>query len=322
MISIIVPVYKTSEYIKKCIDSILIQSYSDFELILIDDGSDDECGKILDEYALTDSRIIVVHKANEGVSTARNIGLELASGEYITFVDSDDSLNQRFLEEMLLTMEAGSNNALVICPVNNNAFQKDEIKKECYSRNDYMKLCFNCVAQAACGKLYRSSVISREHIRVNADLSIAEDFLFNTQYVDLCDDGDIIVIHASLYHYCIRESSLSHAYRDDYLAGNLVAFTYLKSCMEKWNVKKIDWQLYYDLLYQVYELGFANIIYANENLSFMKRIKTINSILRSEDFQIVLNNTRIRIFFVYRIAYRLHRYEIFYCFEKIRKLIR
>ena len=90
IISIIVPVYKVEQYLSRCIDSILNQTFQDFELILVDDGSPDNCGEICDKYALKDNRIKVIHKENGGLSDARNAGLEIATGEYISFVDSDD----------------------------------------------------------------------------------------------------------------------------------------------------------------------------------------------------------------------------------------
>lgn len=97
LISIIVPVYKVEPYLRECIDSILAQTYRDFELILVDDGSPDRCGAICDEYAAQDSRIRVVHQENGGLSAARNTGLEIAAGDYITFVDSDDVVHPEYL---------------------------------------------------------------------------------------------------------------------------------------------------------------------------------------------------------------------------------
>ena len=97
-ISIIVPVYKVEPYIHKCVDSILNQTFKDFELILVDDGSPDNCGKICDEYGQKDNRVIVIHKANEGISSARNAGLDIARGEYIGFVDSDDYIEKDMYE--------------------------------------------------------------------------------------------------------------------------------------------------------------------------------------------------------------------------------
>ena len=100
-ISVIVPVYKVEKYLHRCIDSVLAQTFTDFELILVDDGSPDNCGKICDEYAEKDERIHVIHKENGGLSSARNAGLDIATGDYIVFIDSDD-----YVENCLLQLVA------------------------------------------------------------------------------------------------------------------------------------------------------------------------------------------------------------------------
>ncbi|MFZ3577233.1 glycosyltransferase family 2 protein, partial [Virgibacillus sp. DJP39] len=97
-LSIIVPVYKVEQYLAKCIDSILNQTYKDFELILVNDGSPDNCSDICDSYMKKDNRIKVIHKANGGLSSARNAGIQIARGEYIGFVDSDDFIHRRMYE--------------------------------------------------------------------------------------------------------------------------------------------------------------------------------------------------------------------------------
>ena len=99
-LSIIVPVYKVEQYIHKCVDSILNQSFTDFELILVDDGSPDNCGKICDEYAAKDKRVRVIHKENGGVSQARNLGIDEAKGEYISFIDPDDWVDLDMYEKL------------------------------------------------------------------------------------------------------------------------------------------------------------------------------------------------------------------------------
>ena len=104
-VSIIVPVYKAEKYLNRCVDSILAQTFTDFELLLIDDGSPDRSGEICDEYAKKDSRIRVFHKKNGGVSSARNLGLDNVLGEYVTFVDSDDWVEPDFVETMIQTYE-------------------------------------------------------------------------------------------------------------------------------------------------------------------------------------------------------------------------
>ena len=100
VVSIIVPVYNTEKFLHRCIDSILTQTYTDFELLLIDDGSKDSSGTICDEYAAKDVRVRVFHKENGGVSSARNMGLDNARGEWITFVDSDDWIDDNYLEAL------------------------------------------------------------------------------------------------------------------------------------------------------------------------------------------------------------------------------
>lgn len=112
-LSIIVPVYKVEQYIHKCVDSILNQTFTDFELILVDDGSPDNCGAICDEYSLKDERVRVIHKENGGVSKARNFGIDKAKGEYIGFVDSDDYIDANMYQEMLAFLEA--NDLDVVC---------------------------------------------------------------------------------------------------------------------------------------------------------------------------------------------------------------
>ena len=105
LISIVVPIYKVEKYLPKCIDSIINQTYKNLEIILVDDGSPDRCGEICDEYAKTDRRIKVIHKENGGVSDARNVGIDIANGEYLGFVDSDDYLEHDFCEKMHMKLK-------------------------------------------------------------------------------------------------------------------------------------------------------------------------------------------------------------------------
>ena len=111
-ISVIVPVYKVEKYLHECVDSILTQTFPDFELILVDDGSPDNCGKICDEYAEKDSRVRVIHQENQGLSGARNSGMDVARGEYIAFVDSDDRVDIRYLELLLAAVKDGADVAV------------------------------------------------------------------------------------------------------------------------------------------------------------------------------------------------------------------
>ena len=96
-VSVIIPVYKVEKYLEKCIDSVINQSYSNLEIILVDDGSPDNCGKICDKYAKKDNRIRVIHKTNGGLSDARNNGIKIATGNYIAFIDSDDYVTEDYI---------------------------------------------------------------------------------------------------------------------------------------------------------------------------------------------------------------------------------
>lgn len=121
-ISVIVPVYKVEQYLARCVDSILEQTYSDFELILVDDGSPDSCGEICDRYAEVDDRVHVVHKQNGGLSSARNAGLDVMQGKYVAFIDSDDVVHPQYLE-ILLALLKNNKADLAMCHYD---FFKDE----------------------------------------------------------------------------------------------------------------------------------------------------------------------------------------------------
>ena len=135
-VSVVVPIYNVEQYVGKCVDSILGQTYKDYELILVDDGSLDGSGKIADEYVLSDERITVYHKANGGLSDARNYGLDRARGEYICFIDSDDWIEDNYLYELVRLMDEYQAD-VVICDYKSNSGEgvisqpdKEEITQE------------------------------------------------------------------------------------------------------------------------------------------------------------------------------------------------
>lgn len=131
LISIIIPVYKVEEYLDKCVESIRKQTYSKLEIILVDDGSPDNCGKMCDAYAKEDNRIKVIHKENGGLSDARNAGIEIATGNYIAFVDSDDFVSQDYIEYMY-NMITETDAKLAICGVK-EIWKNTQIEEETYA---------------------------------------------------------------------------------------------------------------------------------------------------------------------------------------------
>ncbi|GLG91691.1 glycosyltransferase [Sellimonas catena] len=175
--SIIVPVYKTEKYLDKCIASILSQSYTDFELILVDDGSPDRCPQICDSYAATDDRVKVIHKENGGVSSARNCGIDVATGNYIWFVDSDDYIEPYSLEQLYKT-EKGKRGDIYFF----NISGKHELSMGTLD-NFLKKYYFTYVVGfGPWNKLYKTSVIKENSLYFDTEETIGEDLLFNISY--------------------------------------------------------------------------------------------------------------------------------------------
>ena len=206
-ISIIVPVYKVEKYLHKCIDSILSQTFKDFELILVDDGSPDNCGKICDEYAKRDNRIVVVHKENGGLGSARNRGIDIARGDYIGFVDSDDWIEidmYEVLYNICDTYDCDIANCSSIIHFKDRTQINGGHKLTIHTREEAMKTMLE-------GKLYDEVVwtklIKRElldELRFNENI-IYEDTDFTYKVIDKADS--IGCIGEAKYNYIKREGS-------------------------------------------------------------------------------------------------------------------
>lgn len=208
-LSVIVPVYNVEEYICECINSIICQTYKDLEIIIIDDGSTDNSGAICDEFANKDSRIKVFHKANNGVSSTRNTGIELSTGELITFVDSDDTLDCEMYETLVSII---INNNVDIAHCSYKRIDGSEIKKI----GDSGKLIvqdrtegLECLISGRLfvgsmwNKIYKKELI--KNIRLREELVINEDVLFNIQAFDLAQSSGFI--DKCLYNYFVRTAS-------------------------------------------------------------------------------------------------------------------
>ena len=189
-ISVVIPVYKCEDTISKCIESILNQSYKNLEVILIDDGSPDNSGKICKEYSKRDNRVKVIHKKNGGVSSARNLGIDEATGDYITFIDSDDTLELEAFE--VLINEISNNNLdLIMFGMKFDYYiqgrlVKSDIKviennlmfKDGNIKNEFFNLYNSNYLSSSCNKLIRLDLIKNNNIRFNEKLTIYEDLEF------------------------------------------------------------------------------------------------------------------------------------------------
>lgn len=208
LVSVIVPIYKVEPYLAQCVDSIINQTYKNLEIILVDDGSPDNCPKMCDEYAKKDSRIVVIHKENGGLSDARNVGLDIAKGDWITFVDSDDWIADNFVETL---QKAASDYQADIAIASyheepNGASQDSAQSFKLFTSHELLwHLCASDVKglMSAWGKLFQKSCFSAIRFpfgKLYEDAHINYKLYFNA--------SKIYYSPKELYHYRIRPDSI------------------------------------------------------------------------------------------------------------------
>ena len=209
LISVIVPVYKVEEYLHKCVDSILAQTYTNLEIILVDDGSPDNCGKICDEYAEKDSRIKVIHQENGGLSAARNTGLDIATGNYIGFVDSDDYIDPDYIECMARHLYDGELISCVVIDENENGelINKKNVPDRIFSSADSLsEMCHEKVlGTSACGKLILKRIVEEYRFpegKLYEDLFTVYKWFANSERITTASD--------TAYHYVHHFGSISN----------------------------------------------------------------------------------------------------------------
>lgn len=216
MISVIIPVYKVEKYLDKCVESVINQTYPELEIILVDDGSPDSCPSICDNWARRDERIKVIHKENGGLSSARNAGLDIADGEYVFFLDSDDYISEDCLE-LLFRAVLSDKSDVAVCDVVRVGEAGEQLKPsvvsedKCVSREDI----FSCVGKRgfwlyviSCGKLFKSELF--ENLRFPEGKLNEDEFTYfrvfdKCRSVSLCKDA--------VYSYVQREGSIMSAYQ-------------------------------------------------------------------------------------------------------------
>ncbi len=233
--SIIVPIYNVEKYVNKCVDSILAQSYEDFELILVDDGSTDGCPEICDLYQKSDTRVKVIHKENGGLSSARNAGLDKATGEFVWFVDGDDCVNPKSLEILLKYTKYSCD----IIKIGNTHYEENEFpdfQKRSSRFSHFVGLADKkavCkLAEHACStqlltyvwrNIFRLSFLKENSLRFEENLCYAEDSAFDMKSFLLADG--IYFADDILYGYCNRKNSISKNRSKDFDIDVLVNFT-------------------------------------------------------------------------------------------------
>lgn len=332
-ISVIVPVYRVEEYLESCIHSILGQSFTDFEVILIDDGSPDRSGAICDEFARRDDRVIVVHKENEGVSIARNTGIEIARGEYITFVDSDDMLDENFLSEAIseihkfsadmyisgLVMEMWTNGAISNTVKYGVGLSRSYSVKELLEDMDitYPQICI-------CGpwcKLYKRTMIMEFGIRFSEQLDYGEDTCFNLDVLERCDS--VYFSQSCFYHYRrMNENSLfSKFHRDTYEVHQFV-YSKMRNLMERCECEKSAMQRFEGVYFSLLVGGIHEYYRHSNRTSKSGRLAQIIKVAKDPDVKrtrfeniggmrnkVIFALMKLRMFYLVMLAFEARYYS-------------
>lgn len=231
-ISVIVPVYNIEKYLPYCLDSIIKQTYDNFEIVLVNDGSTDNCAKICDEYANRNENIVVIHKSNGGLSDARNCGVDQASGEYVTFIDGDDYVHELYLEMLMVSLISTSAEISLVDLKRVSSFnEKNKINKEKIDVNAYKSreaiekiLYQNFHDVSAAGILIPKSIAQKNRFPKGR---IFED-LFTT-YKFFKTANKIAFVHSQLYYYYQRPGSIMHKMTPQYLKDLIEASNNLVS---------------------------------------------------------------------------------------------
>lgn len=224
-VSIIIPIYNVEKYLERCIQSVLVQTYGDFELILINDGSTDRSDSICKKFQERDSRIVYFRQENAGVSCARNRGIDLASGCFITFVDADDWLDPNFLEKLLIAQEQHGADLTSCehidigkesskCSIRRVFPAERYAEGEDFTANIIPKIFYNNGGQPLCDPychLLKKEILDSHHIRFDETLKLREGRLFNFTYAQHC--SRFSYIPEPLYYRLLRDGSALHVYR-------------------------------------------------------------------------------------------------------------
>lgn len=270
LVSIIVPVYNVEQYLDKCVNSLVEQTYTNLEIILVDDGSKDRSGEICDLWAKKDNRIKVVHKKNGGASEARNKGLDMASGDIISFIDSDDYISIYFYERLINVME-DTNSDIVECGF--KMFKKEEMINDSYINNLNFKS-FNTqeamqelilnqnLSTIVCNKIYKRHIIDK--VRFKEGKGHEDDFYM---YLVLDNAKKITKVNSELYYYLQREDSTM---------GKMYNLNRLDAIEAKYERFKYIEKKYKDLTLLAKQDVLFGCMYSYQQLLRTKQIEEIN----------------------------------------------
>lgn len=316
-ISIIVPVYKVENYLRRCIDSILAQTFTDFELILVDDGSPDNCPTICDEYANKDFRIVVIHKANGGVSSARNRGLELATGKYILFCDSDDYVSKDWCETIYSVISRYPNSLIVFNAWRESPQGEDRqyIDASVQGTEDvtiitYYQSFQKDLSGAVWNKVFTRSVIREHGLQFDEHRILGEDVMFHIEYLNYIES--IAYIAKPLYHYTINPNGAVRRYYPDLIGHHQEFFSARKAFIDDNDMPMFcDTYLYYFLHM------LDNTLDTRNTIPFYEKMRYNHKMMNTKEFRYCVENaTGKNDSKLFMKIIRLHNYYIFWVFQK------
>lgn len=274
MISVIIPIYNSEKYLSRCIDSILMQTYKDIEILLVDDGSTDNTKEICIDYSNKDSRVKYLHKDNSGVSATRNYGIEHASGEWIIFIDSDDYFSDANVFNRL--MEVVNKNPNVM-PIFNFISLKDnnvtEKQNEFVIGNpDVEDIMANCIAgvnhstnltymfRAVWCKMFNKKIVDEHNIRFDEKMYMGEDAVFLIEYVQYIESIEDIHTYGLIYR--IHDDSSSRKYKTDLLSQAKLELTHFDNILSNYNSKLLT-TARAEYIWIIYKQLFTNEVRGN-----------------------------------------------------------
>lgn len=305
-VSIIVPVYNVEKYLDRCMDSLLNQTLKEIEIIMIDDGSPDYSPVMCDQYAEKDNRVKVIHKKNAGLGFARNSGLEIATGEYVAFVDSDDFIDIDAFEKLYKAAVDNEKVDFVMCSykriIGDSCIERFEDVSQEYVLEG--KDCYNVLAgmigldpnseytfrhnYSVWHGIYKNSIFMNKGIRFYSEREfISEDLIFHLDFIPLC--GKIVIIPDPLYNYCLNENSLTTKYR----TGKFEAVMKLwRTAVDKVSIMPID-NMNIRLVFLLLDVVLSTISY-EVRYNKHNSLSVIKSIAKNDEVQKSLNIYPIR----------------------------
>lgn len=295
MFSIIVPVYNVEKYLIQCIDSLLCQTYSNIEIILVDDGSNDNSGKICDKYMQMDSRIKVIHKKNEGLGMARNSGLECATGKYVTFVDSDDFLKKDAIEKLIDAIKRYDADTVIggysRVDESGKCIFNDKFETRCYLGKEVQNILFprlmgsapnnkDSIRPSVWNAAYSISIIRENNLRFPSEREyIAEDIVFDIEYYRF--SKKVALIDSISYMYRVTPGSLTQTYKPDRYKKIKYLYEYIFKRLDELNYEECVINRARRMFF-VYVRMSLNQECTTKDINMVNAIKQINKVCRDE----------------------------------------